>query len=160
MTNGPALTSHAAFARNLECVDAGRRVSPSTLERVSARDVLTAGIYGEWSAKDLAAHVSIRDNLSARWMRALIDDDPDPRVRDIDAFNAGEADLRAEHDIAQLMAELDTNHERVREALDRAHGGTASSWVALRYLEAYTWGHYSEHGQQIDAVSSGVTHSS
>lgn len=152
MTHGAILTWEERYGRLYGRLEASWDRWCHALDRVPARAVLDAGVCGHWSVKDLIGHVAIWDDVAARRIHALCNDEEPVVIRDVDGFNLREADLRIDRNINDLLAELRTNHNRVLSALQSASRGSGDM---LERVEAAiaddTWNHYDEHRKQIDA---------
>lgn len=122
--------SWAAFQEVLESVPAGR------LEE--------DGACGEWSVKDLMAHVAYWDDRAVYVADTL---GADNAVEEInwEEVNLQEAALRASWSVEESRAEMHAAHERLLEAVERHPDLAAGVW------EENTFEHYNEHAADIRA---------
>jgi hypothetical protein len=100
------------------------------------------GAAGEWSVKDLMAHVVFWDDTVADAAEARASD---RRLAQFDwqAANDREAALRAGWTLAASRAAMEAAHQRVLDAVERYPD------LAHRFWASGTWDHYREHMADI-----------
>ena len=120
-------------------------------------DEQTAEVWlGTWSVKEIVAHISgwHREMLPAL-ERLARGERPIPdgvSYDDVDAWNARFAAGAHDHEVADLLLELDRSHEDFMQAADRV---PVERWepgrTTYRLVDENTAGHYREHAEQIRA---------
>jgi hypothetical protein len=114
---------------------------------------LTVVMLGDWSAKDVIAHVSSWDELSALdlrrigrghvpWMAAF-------READVDEWNAFLMRGRKLFPPAQVYSELETCYEMLVEALEAVPEAMFQQGSMVTNLLAIAVQHYRDHGGHI-----------
>ena len=117
------------------------------------------GVEGEWSVKDIIAHITWgeRENLGVAWARALVGSDlwqlPE------DARNAAVVEQNRSRDLGDVRAESRQVFQQYLEAIDalsdedlndpRRFQGLPEGWRPWRIL--YDPTHYQVHAQSIRA---------
>ena len=116
-------------------------------------DRLSARMHGEWSAKDLIAHISAwneHTSLDARRIaRGHVPCIAAFREADVDEWNAFLMRPRKLFPAAQVMAELDSCYQAVVEALAAVPEAKFEPGNMLPNVLAILVGHYGEHGRHI-----------
>jgi len=114
---------------------------------------LSAPMHGEWSAKDLIAHVSSwneHTSLDARRIaRGHVPCIAAFREADVNEWNAFLMRPRKLFPAAQVMAELDSCYDALAEALAGVPEAKFEPGNMLPNLLAILVGHYGEHGRHI-----------
>jgi hypothetical protein len=122
---------------------------------------------GEWSIKDLLAHISAWDRFALAWLdadaRGEAPDLPLPRMtqQQVDAFNAQVYKAYRERPLAEVLAEFSATYEALyRRASGAPEGDLLQSgryawlgdWPLYRFLGANSYWHYGEHLEQLRAL--------
>ncbi len=138
-------------AEVLNLIRSGRAELEAALGRLDAARLETPGLGGgEWSAKDLMAHVTFWESLMVARLGG-----PKPAVEwagDVDATNAAVYDANKGRSLADVRRDFDAVHRdllaRVEALTDDELNSTRAPvadrlvWEAIRNE---TWGHYAEH---------------
>jgi hypothetical protein len=109
-----------------------------------------AGVCGQWTPKQVAAHLAGWEREAARALHALLTDAPEDLVSDIDLFNRASVDARMHLSWEGTCWELRTAHETLQHAI-------AALIQAQRYAVGYlSWmdgriADYAVHTAQIRA---------
>lgn len=111
-----------------------------------AAAMLEPGASGDWSVKDVLAHVSTWEEESLRALPLIMQGRRPPRYGGIDRFNAEQSAAKAGLALEQVMADLQITHARLLDFLR----GVPDSWYAgetrFRHrLRLDTYGHYRLH---------------
>lgn len=123
-------------------VDASWQNLQHAFEGIPDDRMSEAGVCGEWSAKDLLAHIAFWDALEVDQIRARsIGAEIEPV--DWQAANDKSAAERADWSLSQARQEFDNAHARLL-AISAEHPGYAEE-----ILDNDTWEHYDEHAAQI-----------
>lgn len=118
--------------------------------------LLVPGVCGEWSVRDLIAHVTWWDQESIDHLPITLASGRLPRYSQqyggIDAFNALKTREKASLSLDEVRAEADATHQRL---LDCILGLDPVEWAAnnrFRHrLKLDTWSHYPIHAADIRA---------
>lgn len=123
----------------------------SSLDRILGRSVLIASVCDYWSVKDLVSHIAVWDDVAVRKVLALCDGEKPLRIRDVDALNDREVELREDRDINDLPEEMRANRIRLPTAVERAYFRPGDIIDRVRATIAEdTWEHHDVHRRQID----------
>jgi hypothetical protein len=113
------------------------------------------GVMGEWSIKDILAHVTTWEAEALKHLPLIIEGGRPPRYvtyGGIDAFNAQMAEQKRGLSLAEVRAQLDETHRRLLDFIRSApEGQLAPGTRARRRLRLDTYGHYPEHAEAIRA---------
>ena len=136
-----------------------------SLEGLPESNRLQPGACGEWSVKDIMAHMAACEVLLVDVLKSISGEGPTPAldsfVADRAGFNDGEVARRASQSWSDTLGEYSAAYEEASTRLaqlspeDRRRTG-ALEWYGAEYdLEdfiVYTfYGHKREHGAQISA---------
>jgi len=77
-----------------------------------------AGVCGQWTPKQVAAHLAGWDREAARALQALLADAPEDLVSDIDRFNRASVDARTHLSWEGTCWELHASHKTLQHAID------------------------------------------
>ena len=120
-------------------------------------DLTTPGVTGDWSVKDILAHVTTWEESTMTASQAQIDGTPPPGSNDdepwdLDTFNARESAAKAALPLDEIKRQLTETHDRLLAWLPtipakHLHVGC----VVEDRLKADTWDHYPEHAAAIRA---------
>ncbi len=130
-----------------------REIAASWLElrkaliALSEHELVAFGTVGNWSFKDLMAHITARERLLMQRIRALEEgrdtSELDELEQDIDAFNAEAVQRQAHKPIDEVREEFDRTHAQLMELLE-------TTPVLTRDLVAgATYEHYREHLKDV-----------
>ena len=116
-------------------------------------DRLSEPMHGEWSVKDLIAHISSwneHTSLDARRIaRGHVPCIAAFREADVDEWNAFLVRPRKLFPAAQVMSELEGCYEMLVEALGTVPQAMFEPGIMLPNVLAIVVGHYGEHGRHI-----------
>lgn len=121
---------------------------------LSDAQLMTPGVTGEWSVKDILAHVTTWEEEALMHLPLILEGGRPPRysVRygGIDAFNALMTEQKASLSLATVRRQLDDTHRRLRALVQ----GTSEEQLRhesrfLRRLRLDAYGHYGQHAQAI-----------
>ena len=115
----------------------------TVLGRSPAHRLVEPGACGQWSVKDLMAHVAVWDAQVVDDIDGYVARQPALRI-DADDVNRREAERRAGWSAEEARAEMVTAHERMVARL------SAVDQIDLAMIEVDTWAHYAEHRIEID----------
>jgi len=129
---------------------------------LSEVQMLTPGMTGNWSVKDILAHVSWWEEEALKYLPLILQGGHPPRYSvmygGIDAFNAQMTELRRGWSLAQVRERLDLTHQRLIEfILDVPEEQFKTETRFRRRLRADSFGHYPLHTQAILAWRERIT---
>jgi hypothetical protein len=115
--------------------------------------LLEPGVAGDWSVKDVLAHVSTWEEEALEHLPAIVAGATPPRYAasgGIDAFNARMAERKRDLSLAEVRRLLEASHRRLIEYVrsvpeDQFAGDTRFR----RRLRLDTYGHYRLHADAI-----------
>lgn len=117
-------------------------------------DLLKGGIAGDWSVRDIIAHVTTWEQEALKYLPLLIRGERTPRYSDlyggIDAFNALTTAQNRELAFSEVLSRRDAVHQQLIDfvlTIPEAHLG--SNTRVRRRLHADTHGHYLKHAAAI-----------
>ena len=150
-------------AELLDRICAERMVFEATLARLNPEQFLQSGVQGDWTVKDILAHVSAWERRMVRWMEeALAGAVPAQPQTDaeVDALNALSYAEDRDKTLEVVMAESVRSFDEAYQVTQAASAEDleqpdrfpwregAGLW---RMVAANTWWHYREHGEVIRA---------
>ena len=116
-------------------------------------EMLIPGVTGEWSVRDILAHVAVWDAVVLEVLPGILETGRHPEddeTSDLDTFNARMTEEKRGLSLDQVRRELEQSHQRV---LDYLRGATPEEVAANEpfrdRLAADTWDHYPEHTAAI-----------
>ena len=116
--------------------------------------LLEPGVVGDWSVKDVLAHVTTWDEEALAHLPTIIAGGRPPRYATayggIDAFNALTAKRKRGLSLAEVRRQLDETHRRLVAFIRSAPAGQLTQETrARRRLRLDTYGHYPLHTAMI-----------
>lgn len=129
----------------------------SACDGLSDEDMQAPGVTGEWSVKDLLAHVTTWEEVTMTLSRAQLTGTPPPggddgEPWDLDRFNARTSAEKAALSLDEVRRQLAATHEELLAWIPTVPDDqlVPGSEVEDR-LKADTWDHYPEHAAAIRA---------
>lgn len=112
------------------------------------------GVAGEWSVKDIIAHVSWWEEEALRHLPSIIAGERPPRYSTIyggiDAFNAMMAEQKRDLSLSDVLRQQDDTHRRLVEFILSVSEDQFTRETRLRRrLRLDTYGHYPIHTTSI-----------
>jgi Mycothiol maleylpyruvate isomerase N-terminal domain len=93
------------------------------------------GVCGQWTPKQVAAHLAGWEREAARALQALLAGAPEDLVSDIDVFNHASVDARTHLSWEGTCWELHTAHESLQRAIDAIIQAYAPALGYLSWME-------------------------
>lgn len=123
---------------------------------MSEAQMTTPGVTGDWSVKDILAHVTTWEEEALRMMPVILENKTPPRYADqyggLNAFNAQMSAQKRDLPLAEVLAQLDATHRRLIEYVQRAPDDQITRETRFRRrLRLDTYSHYPEHARAIRA---------
>jgi hypothetical protein len=112
------------------------------------------GVTGDWSVKDILAHVTIWDEQALEHLPGIIEGIQPPRYADlyggIDAFNAQMTEQRRHLSLSVVLQQLNDTHRRLIVYVESVPEDQFQRETRFRRrLRLDTYGHYPIHTQAI-----------
>ena len=115
--------------------------------------LMEPGVIGDWSVKDILAHVTIWEEEALKHLPLIIAGGTPPRYvtyGGIDAFNAHMIEQTRGLSLSAVRRQLDDTHRRLIAFIQSAPEGQFTRETrARRRLRLDTYGHYPEHAAAI-----------
>jgi hypothetical protein len=117
-------------------------------------DLLVPGVTGDWSIRDLIAHITWWDEEAIAHLPTVLAGGTPPRYSvtygGIDAFNAMKTAEKADLSLAEVRAEAEETHRRLLECLRSIPSEALRGNVKVTHrLRLDTYGHYPIHAADI-----------
>jgi hypothetical protein len=121
---------------------------------LSDAQLLEPGITGEWSVKDILAHVSWWEEEALKHLPTILNGDRPPRYSvlygGIDAFNAQMTELKRGLSLDEVRQHLEVTHLRLVEYISGVPEEQFTSETRFRHrLRLDTYSHYPIHTRAI-----------
>lgn len=119
-------------------------------------EMLEPGVTGNWSVKDILAHVTWWEAESLQHLPAILRGERTPRYADlyggINAFNAQMSEKKRGLTLTQVLDEMNETHRRLIETVRAAPDEQIATETRFRRrLRLDTYSHYPEHTRAIRA---------
>jgi hypothetical protein len=126
----------------------------SAVEGLSDAEWLAPGAAGEWTLKNVAAHLcSWQEEMLTvlpDMARQIIAGVKEPRRYDIDAWNAEQYAQRQEQPLAEVREKLMTTRAALLAMIQRIPADWLANYRYMRnWIAAVTYEHYAEHTEMI-----------
>lgn len=140
--------------RLLKRLDAAWQDFRASYAGLSDVQLLTPGVTGAWSVRDIVVHVTIWEEESLKHLPDVLDGRKPPRYSvlygGIDAFNALTMKRKAGLPLDEVFRHQDTIHRRVIDVVERAPEGQLTGDTRFRRrLRLDTYQHYAKHAAAI-----------
>ncbi len=127
-----------------------------SLEGVSAVEMCQPGAAGEWSVRDILAHVTTWDVEAVKNLPLILKFQKTPLYSSlyggVDEFNRLEQQRKRDLSLAEVRRQLREAHARLVDYLEQAPAEAFISGSRFqRRLREDTYGHYPEHVRAIAA---------
>ncbi len=112
------------------------------------------GVMGDWSVKDIIAHVSTWEEEALKYLPSILEGKRPPRYKDlyggIDAFNARMSEQKRTLPLAEVLRQSDETHRRLVAYVEAASEEEFASETRFRRrLRLDTYSHYPIHTKAI-----------
>jgi hypothetical protein len=111
------------------------------------------GVAGEWSVKDVLAHVTTWEEEALKHLPTVMRGDRPPRYAQmggIDAFNARMAEEKRSLSLAAVLQQLEETHRRlIAFVSSSSQDQRANAPRFVRRVRLDTYGHYKIHSAAI-----------
>ena len=152
-TMRPHRAVHGSKQRLLEKLDTGWAAFKNAYAGLSHQELMAPGVTGDWSVKDILAHVSTWEAEALKYLPVVIAGRRPPRYvkyGGIDGFNATMTDRKRDLSLATVLKQLDDTHRHLVDLVRRAPEAQFTADTRFRRrLRLETYGHYPEHAEAI-----------
>ena len=120
---------------------------------LSDAQLLEPGVMGDWSVKEILAHVTTWEEEALRYLPLITLGDKPPRYVQyggLDAFNAQMAEQKRSLALAEVLSQLDKTHRRLISYLQSVPEEQFRGETRFRHrLRLDTYSHYPLHARAI-----------
>jgi hypothetical protein len=146
-------TGEARVKRVLRSLDAAWTTFTASFDGLSDAQMLESGVTGDWSVKDVLAHVTIWEAEALKYLPLIAEGGSPPRyvrLGGIDAFNAKMIEQRRSLTLSEVRKQLDETHQRLIDYIQAVSEDQLATGTRFRRRLRYdTYSHYPEHAQAI-----------
>jgi hypothetical protein len=115
--------------------------------------MMAPGVAGDWSVKDVLAHVSTWEEEALKYLPLIAEGGTPPRYASyggLDAFNAQMTEARRAMSLAEVLRHLDETHSRLIAYLEYVPEEQIETETRFRHrLRLDTYSHYPLHTRMI-----------
>ncbi len=116
--------------------------------------LMERGVMGEWSVRDIIAHVTRWEEEALTHLPLILDGGKPPRYSvtygGIDAFNALMTEQKRNLSLGEVLRQRDDTHRRLVEFIRSAPDDPFRGETRFRHrLRLDTYGHYRKHAEAI-----------
>jgi hypothetical protein len=120
---------------------------------LSDPQLMEPGVMGEWSVKDILAHVTTWEEEALKYLPLILTGGSPPRYTHfggIDGFNAQMAEQKRNTALSDILRHLDETHHRLIDYLQSVPEEHFTRETRFRHrLRLDTYGHYPVHARAI-----------
>jgi hypothetical protein len=121
---------------------------------LSSSEMTEAGVTGDWSVKDIIAHVTAWEEETLKHLPIVLAGKRRPRYSEayegIDGFNAMAAERKRDLSISEVLRQRDETHRRLIEFIEIVpEASFARETRFRRHLRLDTYTHYPKHAEAI-----------
>lgn len=146
----------------LQKIEASRKQLQEVLGQVDRSQMTQPGVVGEWSVKDVVAHLTAWEDMMVTWLVDYPKGVPVERPTsdaEFDEWNERIYLQNKDKPLEEVLRAFDSAHEMTLQALHDtpeevlfeagryAYRGGLPLW---QMVAGNTWWHYREHGEEID----------
>jgi hypothetical protein len=139
--------------RLLKRLDQAWAVLRESYAGLSDSGLTEPGVTGDWSVKDILAHVTTWEEEALKHLPLIIEGGRPPwyvRYGGIDAFNAEMTEQKRDLLLPEVLRQLDDTHRRLIDFVQRAPEAQLTRETRFRRrLRLDTYGHYPLHAEAI-----------
>ena len=120
---------------------------------LSEAQLTEPGVMGEWSVKDMLAHVTTWEEEALKYLPLILSGGRPPRYTrfgGIDGFNAQMAEQKREMALPEVLRQLEETHRRLLDYLQSVSEEHFTHETPFRHrLRLDTYSHYPLHARAI-----------
>ncbi|MDE3180589.1 MAG: DinB family protein [Acidobacteriota bacterium] len=126
----------------------------ASYEGLTDAQLMTPGVIGKWSVKDILGHVSTWEEEALKYLPGILAGEKPPRYSTtyggIDAFNAKMTAAKSGLSLSEVQRDLDKTHRRLINVIESAPEEQFRSESRFRRrLRLDTYSHYPKHERAI-----------
>jgi hypothetical protein len=138
----------------LNRVERAWEVLRHSYEGLPEHEMTIAGVMGDWSVKDIIAHVTWWEEEALKYLPVILTGEKPPRYSvlygGIDAFNARMTEQKKNLSLSEVLRQRDDTHRRLIDFLQSAPEDQCKRETPFRHrLRLDTYGHYAKHAEAI-----------
>jgi DinB superfamily len=138
----------------LKRLDRAWRAFQESYAGLSGTERLEAGVTGNWSVKDVVAHVTVWEEEALKHLPLILAGGKPPRYGltygGIDAFNAQTMKQKRDLSLSEVLQQSEAVHQRLVAFVENAPEEQLGSETRFRHrLRLDTYGHYAIHTRAI-----------
>jgi hypothetical protein len=154
---------HMEKSELLERIRSEHAFTESAWNQVREQELLQPGVEGEWSAKDMMAHLSFWENRMIQWSNEALSGQSFelPAGNEVvDKINARVYEENGDRPLAEIRAEFESSYQEALRTIegtpeqDLLRTGLFPAWGDIplwKFFATLTWLHYEQHNQSIRA---------
>ena len=120
---------------------------------LSEAQLMEPGVLGEWSVKDILAHVTTWEEEALKYLPLILTGSTPPRYTrfgGIDGFNAQMAEQKRDMALSEILRQLEETHRRLLDYLHSVPEEHFTRETRFRHrLRLDTYSHYPLHARAI-----------
>ncbi len=121
---------------------------------LSEHELMMAGVMGDWSVKDIIAHVTWWEEEALKYLPIVLKGGKPPRYSvlygGIDAFNALMTEQKKNLLLSEVLRQRDDTHRRLIDFVQSVPEDQCNRETPFRHrLRLDTYGHYGKHAEAI-----------
>ena len=138
----------------LETIDGAWNDLVASIDGLTDEEMRRSGVVGEWSVKDILAHVTTWEGEALKHLPEIAQGKPQQRYKDVygglDAFNSLKFAENRERSLDEVRARLNETHQQLLDYLDTVPDELLHSRERFRTrLRWDTYSHYPIHAEHI-----------
>ena len=137
----------------LDAEDQRWREMYERLDKLSKDDWIKPGVNGEWTAKDVLAHVAAWHAVTTDRFEVLRTMGTLPEYPPVDEFNRDQFEKSRELSLHDVRVMSGAARHRFREEIAQLPSELGANLMTI--VESNAHGHYDEHIEQLDAFLGG-----
>jgi hypothetical protein len=159
------MNNHLTVAQLLEAMRAARSNWDALLAEAGEARLTEPGVEGDWSLKDISAHITYFETWAADNVIAIRRGEPRPQAEykglETDEENALIYERLRTRPLAQVLQESQASFQRSLEAVQALRDedlydpeftrASGADWTVFDLIEGDTFGHYNEHASSVQA---------
>lgn len=141
-----------SFSRLVARLESEHRKFTRSYRGMSAEAMVEPGVTGQWSVKDLVAHVATWEEESLKALPLMVEGRRPPLYRGIDRFNAEQSAWRRGLGLKTVIEQAEETHRRLLAYLMTVPEPFLEKETRVRRrLRLDTYKHYGEHAASVRA---------
>jgi hypothetical protein len=115
------------------------------IDALSEEQMTRSNTVGQWSVKDILAHITAWDRVVIGHIEAAENGEPPRRFsrEEVDAFNREVIDETVDYDLADVMEDLNETHDELMSLIETTRALTKD------LIRPVAYEHYTEHAAEL-----------